>query len=128
VKPSRYSGLPDPAVIFKSIEAINGVNKSVVGWTYDKLVHGYFTWAGDTGPANDDGRIADLKYPELNPTRLNWMQMRKSWVGTQDTAAYDFEGDFIRYQVYTENCLYTVAEHMVRYCAIFDKAAKDIAR
>jgi hypothetical protein len=117
----------DPSAFFGPAQAVSGINESTVQEMYEKLTHGYFTWtAPGQGQATGGNPVTNVRYPEVNPTRLNWMTMRAGWAGPQNTSAYEYEGDFIRFQVFTENCFYVVAEHMVRYRAIFKKACEDI--
>jgi hypothetical protein len=117
----------DPGVFFRPAQAISGINESLVDSTYTKLTQGCFTY-NDPNKAGGEGRLTSVKYPELHPVRLNWMEMRKGWLGSQALAAHEYENDFIAFQVYTENCFYVVAEHLVRYRAIFQKAGEDIAK
>jgi hypothetical protein len=117
----------DPGVFFRPAQSISGVSEATIRATYDKMVKGCITWL-DTAhhPANIDGSVADIKYPEINPTRLNWMEMRSGWQGKQDLYAHEYEGDFLRYQVLTENAMYVAAEHVVRYLGIFQQAKREI--
>lgn len=52
--------------------------------------------------------------------------MRTGWTSPEAAAAHVYEEDFLDFQVYTENCFYDVAEHLVRYRAILHKAGEDI--
>jgi hypothetical protein len=52
--------------------------------------------------------------------------MRHGWVAVEAASAHAYEEDFLRYQVYTENACYIVAEHLARYRAILHKAGEDI--
>jgi hypothetical protein len=125
-----YQG--DPEQFFRPAQAVSGVNESLLESTFMKLTEGCLTWTRadrriDKEPqAGSHG--ADLRYPELHPARLNWMQMRKDFRGRLDNAAHEFENDFIKYQVHTENCVYVVAEHIARYRAIFKQASEDMAK
>jgi hypothetical protein len=127
--------LADPGVFFRAAQAVSGIDHSVIEATYQKLAKGCLTWAnenrkaasagGDAGqPVNGD----EVDYKELHPARINWLEMRNGWFGRQRLAAHEYENDFIPFQVYTENCVYAVAEHVVRYRAIFKKATEDIAK
>lgn len=118
----------DPNVFLRAVQAIAGLRQELVSETYDKLLKGYFTWSrSDRGPGPDAISSDEVvHYAEMNPARLDWMQMRTGWEGKQANAAFLYEEAFIRFQVVTENCLYVVAEHLVRYWAIFDKAGKDL--
>ena len=122
--------MADPGVFFRPAQSVAGFDASTIQATYDKLVKGYLTWINpnDKFSGGAAGAIADLKYPEISPTRLNWMTMRSGWSGKQNVSAYEFEGDFLRYQVYTENCIYVVAEHIARYHMIFKTAKDDITK
>jgi hypothetical protein len=118
---------------FRPVQAIAGVNESTMSATYLKLTEGCFTFTDKNRKADDSGErngvpVDDVKYPELHPARLNWMQMRKSWKGREDNAAHEFENDYIAYSVYTENLLYLVATSLVRYRAIFKKAGEDMTK
>ncbi|HEV8555654.1 MAG TPA: hypothetical protein VGR06_04555 [Actinophytocola sp.] len=122
----------DIGAFFRPAQAVSGISESLIERTYSQLSQGCFTWnkqeSNDAPAGGDQRRVLDVHYPELHPARNNWMQMRKSWISRQDNAAHEFEGDFIKFQVFTENCFYVVAEHLVRYRAIFKKAGEDIAR
>lgn len=119
----RYAGGKD--AFFRPAQAVGGISEPVINQTYDKLTQGFFTWEGLDGLGEPKPRIA-AQYQEMSRARDNWQQMRKTWEGLEDNAAHDFEGDFIDFQLYTENCIYVVAEHLVRYRAIFEKASEDI--
>jgi hypothetical protein len=116
----------DPSVFFRSAQAVSGIDEQVIQNTYAKLTMGYFTYRDQRRAPAEHDRLADVRYPEMHPARLNWMEMRQGWVGPLNLSAHEYENDFIPYQVYTENCVYVVAEHMVRYRAIFKKASEDI--
>ncbi|WP_143229230.1 hypothetical protein [Actinophytocola xanthii] len=131
----------DPAVFFRAAQAVSGVIEPVIGSTYDKLTEGCLTWSRVEADARDPSGVdpknlpvhppvTEVRYPELHPARLNWMQMRfgAGWIAPENMAAHEYENDFIPFQVYTENCAYRVAEHLARYRAVFLKAGEDIAR
>lgn len=123
----------DLGQFFRSAQAVAGVKESALEATYLKLTEGCFTYTDKNRKADTDGAgngepVTDVKYPELHPARMNWMQMRKSWYGKEDTGAHEYENDYIAYSVYTENLLYIVALNLARYRAIFKKAGEDIAK
>jgi hypothetical protein len=118
---------------FRPVQAIAGVKESTIESTYLKLTEGCFTYTDKNRKADSTGErngepVTDVRYPELHPARMNWMQMRKSWYGKEDTGAHEFENDYIAYSVYTENLLYLVATSLVRYRAIFKKAGEDMTK
>lgn len=126
---SVLEGYEDIKRFFYAAEAVSGIDENLIQATYQKLAEGCFTWdLQDDKDVKGDSpeRIADVPYPELHPARLNWMQMRKSWQGDLDTRAHEYEGDYIRFATYTENCLYILAEYLAKYRAIFQKAAEDV--
>lgn len=125
-----YAG--DPGVFFRPAQAVSGVNESTINDTYIKLTEGCFTWSDNGRNAPPDEVVTAPPgttpwYPKLHPVRSDWMQMRLGWVAPEAHSAHEYEGDFIRFQVYTENCFYVVALHMAKYRAIFKKAGEDIA-
>lgn len=118
---------------FRPVRAIAGIDEEKINQTYLKLTEGCFTFTDPGRKAEDSGQrngqpVTDVRYPELHPARLNWMQMRKSWYGKEDNAAHEFENDYIAYSVYTENLFYIVATNLVRYRAIFKKAGEDMVK
>ncbi|ONI79741.1 hypothetical protein ALI144C_23600 [Actinosynnema sp. ALI-1.44] len=122
----------DPGALLRPAEAVAGIQQALVDATYSKLVAGCFTWrTGDhtsAGTKPDTGEpVSNVKYNERYPVRQDWAEMRDGWHGSARFAAYRYEREFIPYQVYTENCSYVIAEHLVRYRAIFQKASSDIA-
>lgn len=135
----------DPGVFFRSAQAVAGVVEKIIEGTYDKLATGVLTWHkegvarasnvpdeqpdGKTGGGdNHDKPVEGVPYPELHPARFNWTAMRNGWHAPENLAASDYEGDFIAFQVLTENAVYEVAKHVVRYRTMFMKAGEDIAR
>ncbi|ONI79737.1 hypothetical protein ALI144C_23580 [Actinosynnema sp. ALI-1.44] len=122
----------DPGVFFRPAQAVSGVSDTVIEPTYRKIAKGYFTGTdpqGKTaGKAPDvESPVDATRYKEMHPVRMNWFEVRNSWLGLGRLAANEYENDVIRYQVYTENCFYVLAEHLVRYRAIFHKASEDMA-
>jgi hypothetical protein len=129
----------DPAVFFRAAQAVSGIIEPTVEAAYQKLATGCLTWS-EAGPRTGDPNavdprelpvhppVSDVRYPELHPARLDLMQMRvgAGWIAPENMAAYEYEKDFIPFQVYTENCAYVVAEHLARYRAVFLKAGQDI--
>jgi hypothetical protein len=118
---------------FRSAQAVAGVKESALEATYLKLTEGCFTFTDKNRKADASGErngepVTDVRYPELHPARMNWMQMRKSWYGPEDVGAHEYENDYIAYSVYTENLLYLVATSLVRYRAIFKQAGEDITK
>ncbi len=128
----------DTARFFRSAQAVCGIRTAIIEPVFIKLVDGFLTWSRDGEPptpaaeANDPGKrqepapAPDMKYRDVTDTRINWVNMRKSWVAPEDLWAHAYERDFLNYQMRTENCLYAVAEHLIRYRAILDKAGDDI--
>jgi hypothetical protein len=133
-----YAG--DPEVFFRPAQAVSGLVEPTIETTYTKVATGYLTWAREdvtTPPDASGGQsgsepqpVEDVEYPEMHPARFNWVNMRLAagWTAPENLAAGEYEGDFIRFQVLTENCAYEVAKHLVRYRAIFMKAGEDIAK
>lgn len=136
-----YAG--DTGVFFRPAQAVSGVLEPTIEATYNKLATGCLTWSREdiarapkaADPSGREGGTAaepvtDVDYPELHPARLNWMNMRYAagWVGPEVLAASEYERAFIKFQVLTENCVYEIAEHLVRYRAIFMKAGQDMAK
>ena len=129
----------DTAQFFTAAEAVCGIDTTVIEPVFIKLTEGCLTWhregernmpeaeATDTNKGQVPSTPPDVTYKELTDTRINWVGMRKSWVAREDVYANAFEADFLDFQLLTENCLYTVAEHIVRYRAILHKAGEDIA-
>jgi hypothetical protein len=130
----------DTAQFFRAAEAVCGIDTLVMEPVYIKLTEGCLTWhhegersmPKEEATDNDKQQTPstppqDVPYKELTDTRINWVGMRKSWVAHEDVYANAYEADFLDYQLITENCLYTVAEHIVRYRAILHKAGEDIA-
>lgn len=134
----RYAG--DIDAFFRPAKAVSGISAPLIEQTYNKLTQGFFTWEGrGPGPAgqptpkkdeDEERKKSIARYQELNAAQGNWSQMRNGsdWQGREANAAHDFEGAFINFQLYTENCFYVVAEHLVRYRAIFQKAGEDITK
>jgi hypothetical protein len=125
--------LADPGVFFRPAQAVSGISDSVIDATYKKLAVGCLTWTSKNRKASkssgDPGQpVTNVHYPEMHPARINWMEMRNGWFGRTRLAAHEYENDFIPFQVYTENCFYVVAEHVVRYRVIFKKASEDITK
>lgn len=135
----------DPGVFFRAAQAVGGVRESTIEATYGKLATGCLTWSKEgvkvapqesgipEGQKQDVPRsepVTDIDYAELHPARINWMTMRMNagWFAPEHLAAGDYEGAFIKFQVLTENCVYEIAKHLVRYRAIFMKACEDIAK
>ncbi|MBP2327473.1 hypothetical protein JOF56_007858 [Kibdelosporangium banguiense] len=121
----------DPGQFFRPAQAVSGISESLLGSTFMKLTEGCLTWTNAERQLDDSrGREIGLenapRYPEVHPARADWMQMRKDFHGALDNAAHEYEGDFITYQVHTENGFYAVAEHIAKYQAIFAQAGKDI--
>ncbi|WP_018680260.1 hypothetical protein [Actinokineospora enzanensis] len=115
-----------PADLFLSAEAVTGIDDATLDATYAKLAKGCFTYASSR-PPSVEVPYERVTYPEMNSARNDWSEMRKQWNDPRDPfAAYAFENDFIRYQIYTENCCFVVAECLGKYRAIFRKAAEDI--
>jgi hypothetical protein len=128
----------DTAQFFRSAQAVCGIRTATIEPVFTKLVDGFLTWSRDGEPRvpasdpHDPGKgqqpapVPDMKYRDVTDTRINWVNMRKSWVAPEDSWAHEYERDFLDYQMRTENCLYAVAEHLIRYRAILDKAGEDI--
>lgn len=133
-----YAG--DPDVFFRPAQAVSGLLEPTIEATYNKVATGCLTWTKVGVPeppdVSDDKnvpkpeRVEDVEYPEMHPARFTWMNMRFSagWISPENLAAGEYESDFIRFQVLTENCAYEVAKHLVRYRAIFLKAGEDMAK
>lgn len=119
----------DTGEFFKAAQAVSGFRTDIIETTFDKLTKGCLTYDNPDDVAATNGKIDDLpptRYPELHPARANWMEMRKTWVAPESVYAHKFEHDILNYQLVTENCLYAIAEHLVRYRAILHKAGEDI--
>lgn len=127
----------DPECFFRPAQAVCGIDTEVIEETFLKLVDGVLTWHREGDPsmpkaetANEKGqfpsRVPDMKYMDVTDTRINWVGMRKSWVAREDHWAHEYERDFLDYQMRTENCLYAVAEHLVRFRAIMHRAGADV--
>ncbi|RSM64477.1 hypothetical protein DMH04_51305 [Kibdelosporangium aridum] len=121
----------DPGALFRSAEAVAGIQEPVIDSAYQKLVTGYFTWQNETyggtpGRNRPVGSVPHAKYNEECTARGDWAEMKEGWFGPARTNAYLYERDFINYQVYTENLGYIIAENIVRYRAIFQQARADI--
>jgi hypothetical protein len=129
----------DTARFFRAAQAVSGIRTETIESAYLKLVDGVLTWSrpGDTrmpepevtggsGKQQEPWPVPDMKYRDVTDTRINWVNMRKSWVAKEDLWAHEYERDFLDYQMRTENCLYAVAEHLVRYRAILHQAGEDI--
>lgn len=124
----RYAG--DTRAFFRPAQAVSGISHPVIEQTYAKLTKGFFTWEGigPDGPGTPGDKQIAARHQELNKARGNWQQMRtgSGWIGREAHSAHEFEGDFIEFQLYTENCCYEVALHLARYRAIFKTATEDI--
>ena len=128
----------DPGCFFRSAQAVCGIDTEVIEETFVKLVDGVLTWHREGDPSmteaeavnENKGQVPwtapDMKYMDVTNTRITWVGMRKSWVAKEDVWAHRYEGGFLDYQMATENCLYAVAEHLVRFRAIMHKAGEDI--
>jgi hypothetical protein len=121
----------DTDAFFRPARAVSGVNEQNMEQTYDKLCQGFFTWDNKGPRSAGENRAKDsivAQYQEMNVARDNWMQMRNGsgWIAPENQVAHEFENDFINFQLYTENCFYVIAEHLVRYRAIFEKSSQDI--
>ncbi|HEX6353853.1 hypothetical protein [Actinophytocola sp.] len=127
----------DPGRFFRPAQAVSGINTLTIEPVYLKLVDGYLTWIREGAPVMPEGEANDtdkpqqrpaalMKYRDVTVTRINWVGMRKSWVAREDVWAHAYEGDLLDYQMRTENCLYAVAEHVIRYRAILHRAGEDI--
>lgn len=123
----------DTSVCFKPAQAVSGISTPLMDAPYEKLTQGCLTWYSEhdvRAPGDDDGeeqkQPPPTRYPELHPARVNWTVMRKTWTSNEDVYATLYEWDFLNYQLVTENCLYAVAEHLVRYRAILHKAGEDV--
>lgn len=128
----------DTAQFFRSAQAVSGISTATIEAVYVKLADGFLTWsqkgerrmtvaeATDSGKPQMPWPVPDMKYRDVTATRINWVGMRKSWVAKEDVWAHEYEGDFLDYQMRTENCVYAVAEHIVRYRAVLHKAGEDI--
>ncbi|WP_460396214.1 hypothetical protein [Actinophytocola sediminis] len=117
----------DTTVFHKAAQAVSGISTAMIEVTYDKLTKGCLTWK-DAEDAKDpgNGRVGDISYEEKNATRANWVAMRTGWTAIEAASAHAYEEDFLRYQVFTENAFFVVAEHLVRYRAVLHKAGEDI--
>lgn len=118
----------DPSEFFKAAQAVSGISTATIEATYKKLTKGCLTWPDpdESRKPDEDKRIDQTPYEELNATRANWAAMRNGWTALEAVSAFAYEEDFLRYQVYTENAAYIVAEHLVRYRAILHKAGEDV--
>jgi hypothetical protein len=126
-----YAG--DLDVFFRPAQAVSGLIEPTIDGTYGKVATGCLTWSREytsVAPGDAEKPVTGVDYPEVHPARFDWMNMRQSagWLGPENLAAGEYEGDFIKFQVLTENCVYEVAKHLVRYRAIFLKAGEDIAK
>jgi hypothetical protein len=117
----------DPTGFFKAAQAVSGISTDAIEPTYDKLTKGCLTWKDADDAKNPGaGQIDSTAYEEKNATRANWEAMRNGWVALEAASAYAYEEDFLRYQVFTENAVYIVAEHLARYRAVLHKAGEDV--
>ncbi|MCE7004113.1 hypothetical protein LWC34_14905 [Kibdelosporangium philippinense] len=101
----------DPGALFRSAEAVAGVQDAAIDSVYQKLVTGYFTWQHPSqGGGRDGSKIVNaaphVKYNEECSVRDDWTEMKEGWFGRARTSAYEYEKDFIRYQVYTESVIH----------------------
>ena len=118
----------DTSEFFKAVQAVSGISTATIELTYNKLTKGCLTWPDPDESRNPEVNkpIDQTPYEELNATRANWAAMRNGWTALAAVSAYAYEEDFLKYQVYTENAVYVVAEHLVRYRAILHKAGEDV--
>lgn len=121
----------DPDVFFTSAKAVAGISTPLMEATFDKLTKGCLTYDNpdDVAAGTGNGALDEpppTPYPELHPARVNWAEMRKTWQSRDSVYATKYERDFLNFQLVTENCLYVIAEHLVRYRAILRKAGEDI--
>jgi hypothetical protein len=128
----------DPSELFKAAEAVSGVSETAINEAYAALTQGCFTFpppathspsasppnTSDTGGPVRDGEM----YGELNQIRVDWVNMRLSIISPEGIYSQLFEDDLIRFQVYVENGYLRVAEHLVKYRAIFQQAGEDMAK
>lgn len=129
---------PDPDVFFRPVQAVSGVTNEAMTPAFNTLRTGCLTHADenvgkmpeserdDTEKDQEHLPAPELQYNEENPSRLNWVGMRKSWVAAEDVCAHEYEYDFLNYQTITENAVFTIAEHLVRYRAIMHQAGEDM--
>jgi hypothetical protein len=126
----------NPSELFKAGEAVSGVSEAAINEAYAALTQGCFTFPPSATqspsappPGNPGGPVRDGGlYGELSQIRVDWMAMRHSMTSTEHNHAQLFEDDLIRFQVYVENGYLRVAEHLVKYRAIFQKAGEDMAK
>lgn len=129
---------PDPDVFFRPVQAICSITSEAMTPTFNRLRTGCLTFYDDavgtmpeteredTAKSQSHRAPPPIQYNEENPARINWVGMRKSWVAVEDVSAHEFEFDFLNYQTITENAIFTIAEHLVRYKAIMHKAGEDM--
>jgi hypothetical protein len=126
----------DPSELFKAAEAVSGVSEAAINEAYAALTQGCFTFPpadhSPSAPPPGEGpsipdRDGDL-YGELSQIRVDWVTMRLSIVSTEGIHAQLFEDALISFQVYVENGYLRVAEHLVKYRAIFQQAGEDMAK
>jgi hypothetical protein len=126
---SVFHDLGDTGEFFKAAQAVSGFRTEIIEATFDKLTKGCLTYENPNDVQAGNGKVDDpppTRYPEMHPARVNWVEMRKTWESPESVYATKYERDFLAYQLITENCLYVVAEHVVRYRAIVHKAGEDI--
>jgi hypothetical protein len=127
----------DPSELFKAAEAVSGVSEAAINEAYAALTQGCFTFPpsatdSPSAPPSGEGPAIPVRdgelYGELSQIRVDWMAMRHSMNSPEFIYAQVFEDDFIRFQVYVENGYLRVAEHLVKYRAIFQQAGADMAK
>jgi hypothetical protein len=129
---------PDRDVFFRPVQAVCSVTSEAMSETFNRLRMGCLTFYDEGVGTMPDNELDDtdkgqkhrpgpeIQYNEENPARINWVGMRKSWVAVEDVSAHEYEYDFLNYQTITENAIFTIAEHLVRYRAIMHKAGEDL--
>jgi hypothetical protein len=128
----------DPSELFKAAEAVSGVSEAAINEAYAALTQGCFTFpppatqspsaappstSSSGAPVRDEGM-----YGELAQVRVDWLNMRRSIISVEGNHAQLFENDLIRFQISVENGYLRVAEHLVKYRAIFQQAGEDMAK
>jgi hypothetical protein len=129
---------PDPGVFFRPVQAVCSVTSEAMSDTFNRLRKGCLTFYDeevgkmpydeevDAGKIQTHKPAPELQYNEENPSRIDWVGMRKSWLANEDVVAHEYEFDFLNYQTFTENAIFTIAEHLVRYRAIMHQAGEDM--
>ncbi|WP_209642585.1 hypothetical protein [Kibdelosporangium banguiense] len=127
----------DPSELFKAAEAVSGVSETAINEAYAALTQGCFTFpppATQSPSAPPPGRTPESPirdgdmYGELGQIRVEWVNMRLSIISPEGIHSQLFENDLIRFQIYVENGYLRVAEHLVKYRAIFQQAGADMAK